>query len=80
MTTRPEPLSVVVDRIMRGVRRQRLFEQVYGLGPRPCLELLLEVHEGADLDKRLARYAALDSETIRALGGDQFPPSLHGVE
>ena len=66
MNRHPEHLSIVVDRVMRDLRRQRLFAQVYGLGPRPCLELLLEIHNGADLDSRLARYAA--------------PPTLRMVE
>ena len=79
MNTHPEHLSVVVGRVMRGLQRQQLFKQVYGLGPRPCLELLLEINSGADLDTRLARYAAINPETIRALGGDQFPPSVHEV-
>ena len=80
MRRRPEHLSVVVERVMRDLRRRRLYEQVFALGPRPSFELLMEIHNGANLDARLARYAAVDPETIRALGGDQFPPSLHRVE
>ncbi len=76
---RPEPLAVVVERVMRNLRRQKLFERVYALGPRPCFELLLEVTGGADLDHSLAKYAAVDPSTIRALKADQFPPSVHEV-
>ena len=75
MSSGPEPLAVVLERVMCDLRRRRRYEQVFALGPRPSFELLMEIHSGADLDSRLARYATVDPETIRALGGDQFPPT-----
>ena len=79
MSLGPEPLAAAVERVMCGLRRQKLFERIYALGPRPCFELLMEVHDGAGLDDRLARYAAADPSVIRALGADRFPPSVREV-
>ena len=55
------------------LRRQRRAKHLHGLGPRPVLEALVEVEAGADLDSVLADFAQLDRETVRQLGGDQFP-------
>ena len=59
------------------LRRMRLVERVHNLGPRIAFELLDELDRhhgiGADLDRRLARYAGLDPEILRAVGGDRFP-------
>lgn len=61
----------------RRLRRQRLVERVHRLGARVAFELLAELarHHGiaGDIDRRLARYAALDPEILAALNADRFP-------
>jgi hypothetical protein len=58
------------------LRRQRQVERICRI-PRLVAELLDEIDRhhglGADLDRRLERYAALDPELLRAVGGDRFP-------
>jgi len=58
------------------LRRQRQVEQLCHV-LRLVFELLDELgrHHGIaeDIDRRLARYAGLDPEFLRALGGDRFP-------
>jgi hypothetical protein len=66
------------------LRRQRQVERICRT-PRPVFELLAEFdrhHDlGADLDRRLARYAAFDLGLLQFLGGDTFAPMpLHPVE
>jgi hypothetical protein len=63
----------------RRLRRQRLVEPVNRLGPRVLFELLDELVRvypeiGADIDRRLGRFAALDPEVLRAVDGGTFPP------
>jgi hypothetical protein len=62
----------------RRLRRQRLVEQVHRFGARVIFELLDEIDRhhglGDDLDRRLARYAGLDADILRALAADRFPP------
>jgi hypothetical protein len=52
---------------------------VHRLGPRVLFELIDELDRvhglGDDVDRRLERYAGLDLDTLRALGGDRFPAS-----
>ena len=83
-STRPQgliPIGVIAAKIVADLRRQRTAEHLHGLGPRPVLEALVEVEAGADLDSVLADFARLDPETVRQLGGDQFPPApIHGVD
>ena len=75
------PIGPIARKIAADLRRQRAVEHLRGLGPRPVLEALVEVEAGADLDSVLADFARLDPETVRQLGGDQFPPApIHGVE
>lgn len=61
----------------RRLRRQRQVEVIHGFGARVVYELVDELDRhhklGADLDRRLARYAALNFEVLRALGVDKFP-------
>jgi hypothetical protein len=40
----------------------------------------VEVATGADVTARLERYAEIDPEFVRALGGDRFAPSLHCID
>ena len=61
------------------LRRQRLVERLHRLGPRAVFELLAELARhhpdiAEDLDRRLARYAALDPAMLAATGGDRFAP------
>ena len=60
--------------------RERLAEHLHRLGSRPCLEALIEVADGADLDGVLTRYSRLDPDIVKALRGDRFPPlPIHEV-
>ena len=68
-----------------GNMRAQHFNRLHELGPRPMGELLLEI-AGNDDDGRATllaasgRYEKLDGSTVRALGGDVFPPApLHEV-
>jgi hypothetical protein len=56
-------------------RLRRLADHLHTLGPRPIFEYLREIIAGADPVDRLERYAELDPEVIRALGGDRLPPA-----
>jgi hypothetical protein len=63
---------------------ERSVNRLHGLGPRPVGELLLELAAISGrrewLDQRLAAYADLDQQVIRALRADGFaPPPLHAV-
>jgi hypothetical protein len=62
------------------VRLRRLARRLHGLGERPIYELLAEIVQGADIMVRLERYAALDPDTVRALGGDELPNQLFVIE
>jgi hypothetical protein len=57
--------------------RRRHVERLYRLGARAVYELLDEIgrHHGivADVDRRLARFAALDPQILATVGGDRFP-------
>jgi hypothetical protein len=56
-------------------RLRYLAGRLHRLGPRPLFEFLSEIERGAPLIERLERYAALDSDFIRAHGGDRLPPA-----
>jgi hypothetical protein len=56
-------------------RLRRLADQLHALGPRPIFEYLREIIAGADPAARLERYAELDPDVVRALGGDRLPPA-----
>ena len=61
-----------------GPRWERMIERVHALGPRPLGGMLSEIAKAPGrpdiVADRLQAYAALDSELIRYLGGDRFPP------
>jgi hypothetical protein len=61
------------------LRRQRLVERIHALGPRVLFEFIDELDRehalGADLDRRLERYAGLNPAILRAVGGDKFAPA-----
>ena len=63
---------------LRRQRRQRMAAAVHALGARVLFELIDEIgrhHDiDADVDRRLGRYAALDRNMLRAVGGDRLPP------
>lgn len=60
-------------------QRQRQIERIHLLGARAVFELIDELDRahglGADLDRRLARYAAADPRALAIAGGDRFPAS-----
>ena len=65
-------------------RLARDVERILALGPRPIIELLIEIGEQRlcriYLEQRLRRYAEIDPEHLAALGGDRFPrPPLYEV-
>lgn len=65
------------------LRRRRLVEHLHSLGPSPLGHFIREVEDAArvDVTPRLERYAEIDPEFVRALGGDKFPPRfLHALE
>jgi hypothetical protein len=65
---------------MRRLRRQRLVEHLYRLGPAAIGHFLREVENGANIPDHLERYARIDPAFVRALGGDRYAPVLHAVE
>ena len=71
MTSAADPLITL--------RRQRHVKALHRLGPRAVHELLDEIARvhgiAADIDQRLAAYAAIDPEKLRLAGGDRFAPA-----
>ena len=66
------------------LRLARDVERILALGPRPIIELLIEIGEQrlcrTYLEQRVRRYAEIDPEHLAALGGDSFPrPPLSEV-
>jgi hypothetical protein len=66
--------------ILARLRRQRLVEHLDMLGPKPIDHFLREVENGASIPDHLERYAKIDPEFVRALGGDRYAPALHVVD
>jgi hypothetical protein len=62
----------------RDLRFDRDVARLHGLGPRAVAELLREI--GAEtlhmttIEATVERYARLDPDTLRHLGGDRFAP------
>jgi hypothetical protein len=54
-------------------RIRRLGAHLYRLGPRPIVELLLEIDAGADVVERLESYSRLDASICKYLGADRLP-------
>jgi len=71
-----------VEQARQRLRRQRLVSHLHRLGPSPLGHFLREVEVAtwADVTARLERYAEIDPEFVRALGGDRFAPSLHCID
>ena len=61
------------------LRRQRLVENLHRLSPAPLGYFLREVEAGASIPDHLERYARIDPEFVRALGGADFVPFLHVI-
>jgi hypothetical protein len=61
------------------LKREREAEKLWNLGPRPLSEFLKEIDRGADVFERLAVYAALPAEFIRANDADKFPPPFFAI-
>jgi hypothetical protein len=60
--------------------RQRRVERLCWLGSRAVFDFVDEIARyyptvALDLDRRLARFAALDPALLRQVGGDRFPSS-----
>ena len=64
-------------------RFERQIEGLHRLGPRPIAELLAEIAADTGATNLVVglveKYAELDPEIVRAVGGDRFPPSVLGV-
>ena len=65
-------------------RLARDVERILALGPRPIIELLIEIGEQrlcrTYLEQRVQRYSQIDPEHLAALEGDTFPrPPLYEV-
>ena len=65
-------------------RLARNIERILALGPRPIIELLIEIGEQrlcrTYLEQRIRRYAEISPEHLTALEGDRFPrPPLYEV-
>ncbi len=65
-------------------RLARDVERILALGPRPIIELLIEIGEQrlcrTYLEQRVRRYSEIDPRHLAALDGDTFPrPPLRDV-
>jgi hypothetical protein len=67
-------------KIVARLRRQRLIAHLHKLGVAPLAYFLREVEAGASIPDHLERYARIDPEFVRALGGDRFGPSLWPID
>jgi hypothetical protein len=61
-------------------RLRHLADRIHRLGPRPLHELLCELAGGAEVLTRSEAYAALDPQTVHALGADRLPPTIRRVK
>ena len=80
----PSIVGSAAAEIVSDLRYRRQIEQVHALGSRVLGELLAEIavkHSIVPtLHETLERYAGIDPQTLRALGGDKFSPApLHEV-
>lgn len=59
-------------------RLERQVQRLHRLGPRPTLELLLELAAKENclptVAAAVATYAAIDGKALRETGGDRIPP------
>jgi|SRR5271155_4826020 len=66
------------------LRFRRAVERLHRLGPRSLYEMLVELGASrlirTEIERHVERYAALDLDILRQLGGDQLPSlSLHCI-
>ncbi len=65
--------------VIADLRRQRHVRKLHRLGPRALDALLVEI--GAErsimtiVERKIAKYAALDANALEITGGDRFPPA-----
>lgn len=66
------------------LRLRRGSEHLHDLGARATFEYLLEVGQACECTDQIValldEWRRLDPETLRALGGDRFPPLLRAVK
>jgi hypothetical protein len=62
------------------MRRQRHERHLWRLGEQPLFYFLAEVEAGAEIATHLERYAEIDPNFVRSLGGDRFAPKVHAIE
>jgi hypothetical protein len=74
-TARNIPTSVTLASSV-ALRVRHLAAHLHSLGPRATFEWCCEVIGGADPLDRLERYARLDRDVVRALGGAEIPSQL----
>jgi hypothetical protein len=69
-----------IKRARNRLRRQRLVSHLHRLGPSLLGHFLREIEAGANVTERLDRYARLDPDFVRALGGDRFAPIVRLID
>jgi hypothetical protein len=62
------------------MRRQRHERHLWRLGEQPLFYFLAEVEADAEIATHLERYAEIDPNFVRSLGGDRFAPIVHAIE
>ncbi len=62
-----------------GQRFERMIERVHALGPRPLAEIAAATGQHVRVVDLVEEFARLDTEIVRALGADRFPPMPVGV-
>jgi hypothetical protein len=74
------PTSVTIASSI-ALRVRALAIRLHRLGERPLYEFCCEIVGGSsDPLGRLERYAALDLNTLRVLGGADLPPHLYRIK
>jgi hypothetical protein len=74
------PASSVTIASSISIRLRHLADRIHRLGPRPLHESLCELAGGGDVLVRSEAYAALDPQTVHALGADRLPPIVRVVK
>ena len=63
------------------LRTRYLTTKIYGLGPRPLLELFCDLIAASSLAMdQLEAYGRLDADFIRSHGADKLPPNIRIVK
>ena len=60
----------------RSPRRQYFSAHIHAAGPRPVLEALIAVHEGASLDEVLEDFARIPAEAYHLMGASHFQEQI----